>query len=129
MKSLVQIFIVLATVASMPRSIQAQSYNLSWFTIDGGGGASTGGAYAISGTIGQPDAGKATGGNYTLEGGFWSVIQQDGLPPLKIERRGGNLVLSWPADSSGAIVQSATQLAPGGAGWVNFPGAVTRVGD
>jgi hypothetical protein len=29
---------------------------LDWFTIDGGGGTSTGGVYAVSGTIGQPDA-------------------------------------------------------------------------
>ena len=35
----------------------AQSYQIDWFTIDGGGGTSTGGVYSVSGTIGQPDAG------------------------------------------------------------------------
>lgn len=34
----------------------AQSYSIDWFTIDGGGGTSTGGVYSVSGTIGQPDA-------------------------------------------------------------------------
>ena len=34
-----------------------QNYSIDWFTIDGGGGTSTGGVYAVSGTIGQPDAG------------------------------------------------------------------------
>ena len=39
-------------------------YDLSWHTIDGGGGTSTGGVYSVSGTIGQPDAGAMSGANY-----------------------------------------------------------------
>ena len=46
-------------------------YDLSWSTIDGGGGTSTGGNYSLSGTIGQPDAGTIAGGDYELTGGFW----------------------------------------------------------
>ncbi len=47
-------------------------YELSWFTVDGGGGQSQGGDYAISGTIGQPEAGvPMSGGQFTLHGGFW----------------------------------------------------------
>src|SRR5437899_2475559 len=37
-------------------SAHAQSYSIDWFTIDGGGGTSTGGVYQVSGTVGQPDA-------------------------------------------------------------------------
>src|ERR1035437_2294046 len=33
-----------------------QSYSIDWYKIAGGGGSSTGGVYAVSGTIGQPDA-------------------------------------------------------------------------
>ena len=48
------------------------TYDLSWNTVDDGGGTSTGGSYEISGTIGQPDAGgPMTGGNFSLTGGFW----------------------------------------------------------
>ncbi|MBU0490862.1 MAG: hypothetical protein KKA73_03460 [Chloroflexi bacterium] len=48
-------------------------YDLSWWTVDGGGyTVSTGGGYELGGTIGQPDAGQLTGGTYTLGGGFWS---------------------------------------------------------
>jgi hypothetical protein len=47
-------------------------YDLSWFTVDGGGGSSSGDPYALSGTIGQPDAGMLSGGSYTLAGGFWA---------------------------------------------------------
>ena len=47
-------------------------YDLSWNTIDGGGGTSAGGDFVLSGTIGQPDAGPLlTGGPYALSGGFW----------------------------------------------------------
>lgn len=41
-------------------------------TADGGGNMhSTGGAFQLSGTIGQPDAGAMTGGSFQLSGGFW----------------------------------------------------------
>ena len=47
-------------------------YDLTWSTIDGGGETfSTGGGYSLGGTMGQPDAGLLTGGEYTLGGGFW----------------------------------------------------------
>ena len=46
-------------------------YELSWYTIDGGCGRSTGGPYTLTGTIGQPDAAYSAGGNYELLGGFW----------------------------------------------------------
>lgn len=45
-------------------------YDLSWSTIDGGGGTITGGPYVLSGTIAQPDAGWSAGGDYELLGGF-----------------------------------------------------------
>jgi len=46
-------------------------YELSWYTIDGGGGRSSGGDFTLTGTIGQPDAAYSKGGNYELLGGFW----------------------------------------------------------
>ena len=47
------------------------AYDLSWFTVDGGGGESAGGGYALAGTAGQPDTAALSGGTYTLVGGFW----------------------------------------------------------
>ncbi|WP_322815738.1 hypothetical protein [Chloroflexus sp.] len=47
-------------------------YNLSWWTVDGGGyTVSTGGSYSLGGTVEQTDAGVLSGGSYTLRGGFW----------------------------------------------------------
>ena len=52
--------------------LAAGSYDLSWWTVDGGGGTSSGNGYTLNGTLGQPDAGTlASGGEYTLAGGFW----------------------------------------------------------
>lgn len=63
---------VAAMCVLMPLVASADSgYSIPWFTVDGGGGTSTGGVYALSGTIGQHDAGRMTGGAYTIEGGFW----------------------------------------------------------
>jgi hypothetical protein len=51
------------------------SYDLSWWTVDSGGGVSTSlnPAYSLGGTIGQPDASSfMSGGGYSLAGGFWT---------------------------------------------------------
>jgi len=48
------------------------AYAMERHVVAGGGGASTGGAYALSGTIGQPEAhAVASGGGFQLSGGFW----------------------------------------------------------
>lgn len=47
-------------------------FDLSWHSIDGGGAMrSAGGAFELSGTIGQPDAGRMSSGAFQLTGGFW----------------------------------------------------------
>ena len=45
-------------------------YEISWYSIDGGGATSTGGQYSLTGTIGQPDTGQSSGDNYVLSSGF-----------------------------------------------------------
>jgi hypothetical protein len=45
---------------------------IPWLSIDGGGGTSQGGDYAVSGTIGQPDTSPLmSGGDYTVVRDFW----------------------------------------------------------
>ncbi len=46
-------------------------FDLSWSTVDGGGGSSSGDGFNLNGTIGQHDAGSMSGGNFILNGGFW----------------------------------------------------------
>lgn len=45
-------------------------FDLSWGTIDGGGGTISGGDFVLTGTIGQADAGVMSGGDYEMVGGF-----------------------------------------------------------
>lgn len=78
--------ILILSLGLLAAAASAQS-SIDWFTVDGGGGTSTGGFYSGSGTIGQPDAGKMSGGNYTLDGGFWGIIgavQTPGAPALRV---------------------------------------------
>jgi len=92
----------------------AQSYSIDWFTI-AGGGTSTNGQYSVSGAIGQPDANQQamTGGDYSLTGGFWSLIsvQTPGAPVLNITLTATNTaVVSWPSPSAGWNLQQNTTL-------------------
>jgi hypothetical protein len=51
---------------------QSGAYDVSWWTVDGGGATfSHGGGYALGCTAGQPDPGLLAGGGYALRGGFW----------------------------------------------------------
>ncbi len=58
------------TLADLLRERGVTAFDLSWFSVDGGGGVARGGVYRLVATIGQPDAGRSTGGVYTLRGGF-----------------------------------------------------------
>ncbi len=63
-------------IAAVAAGAQAQTLEMSWFTIDGGGGSMTGGAnLELAGTVGQTDAGPLTGGTFELSGGFWGLTE------------------------------------------------------
>ena len=65
------VFVFLAVVMG---SALAQEFEITRSTVDGGGAMhSTGLGFELSGTIGQPDAGKMTSGDgeFELTGGFW----------------------------------------------------------
>jgi hypothetical protein len=97
-----------------PLAAGAQSYAIDWYKVAGGGGTSTNGLYAVSGTIGQHDAGgPLTGGNYSLTGGFWSLyaVQTPGGPALRIALTSSNTaIVSWPSPSTGWNLQQNTNL-------------------
>ena len=103
-------------------TVYAQSYPIDWLKVAGGGGTSTNGQYALSGTIGQPEAGSMSGGNYTLQGGFWGVVaavQTPGAPPLTITPSGANVIISWPSTSTGFGLEETPGLHP--ANWSPAP--------
>lgn len=69
--------IVSVCIAAAAAAVAQSGYTLDWWTVDSGGGRSTGGPYALGGAAGQPDAGSASGGGYTLSGGFWAGTALD----------------------------------------------------
>lgn len=73
-KHKLRVILVLVLLMLITLPVLAQSgggYDLSWSTVDGGGGSSSGGIFSLAGTAGQADAGVMSGGTFTLSGGFW----------------------------------------------------------
>src|SRR5687768_3621509 len=95
----------LATAAA-----HAQPFAIDWFTIDGGGGVSSGGGFSLSGTIGQWDAGPTmTGGDFALTGGFWALpiaVPTPESPELRImPAAAGQATISWSPGGPGFVLQ------------------------
>lgn len=112
-------------------SASAQTYSIDWSKVSSGGGTSTGGVYAVSGTIGQHDAGTPMSGeNFSLTGGFWSLlslVQTTGSPLLSIRYTTTNTaVVSWPSPSAGFNLQFATDFTL--SNWANSATAPTDDG-
>jgi hypothetical protein len=111
-------------------SIALAQLDIPWSTVDGGGGTSTGGAFRVRGTIGQPDAHVAmTGGDFELAGGFWVmpvVMQTEGGPMLMIEPdTPGWARISWTPDTgTNWILQESWDLTTGV--WSNAPSGWTN---
>jgi hypothetical protein len=123
-----QIVLTIATVSILKVQISSAiaQYSIDWFTIDGGGGTSTGGVYSVSGTIGQPDAGVMSGGPYSVVGGFWGItaaIQTPGAPLLSIERLNGTVRIFWPLPATGFVLDQTAAMTPPGAAisWSQVP--------
>jgi hypothetical protein len=111
----------------IPATGLAQQYSIDWYKVAGGSGTSTGGVYAVSGTIGQPDASTPmTGGNYSLTGGFWALyaVQTPGAPTLIITYSGNQAVVSWDPSATGWTLQTNNNLAAGV--WGNYLGLIVN---
>jgi hypothetical protein len=107
---------------------QAQ-YSIDWFKVAGGGGASSGGVYTVSGTIGQHDAGgPMTNGQFSVTGGFWALptaVQVTGAPTLAITPAApGQAAVSWAPATPGFVLQETLVLSP--ANWTNSPSGATN---
>jgi hypothetical protein len=125
MKSLIPTIVLLLALAV---TAYTQNYSIDWYKVSGGGGTSTGGVYAVSGTIGQHDAGgPLTGGNYSLTGGFWALyaVQTPGAPTLAIApATPGQATISWTPNTPGFVLQETWSISP--ANWTNAPSGATN---
>jgi hypothetical protein len=107
--------LILVLCLAPAATTKAQNFSLTSFSISGGGGASTGGVYIVRGTIGQPDTGRMTNGNFVLNAGFWSLavaVQSPGSPVLLIQQNSGSVTVYWAADVTGFTLETTSSLTP-----------------
>ena len=120
--------IILSLLAGSAACVASDQYSIDWFKIAGGGGTSIGGAYSVSGTIGQPDAGTMSGGPFTLTGGFWALpvaVQSSNAPTLLITGGApGWATISWIPATPGFVLQVSDTLTP--PAWTNALSAGTN---
>ncbi|RLE19588.1 MAG: hypothetical protein DRJ65_20085 [Acidobacteria bacterium] len=70
--------------------------DLSWHSIDGGGGVSASGGLSLVGAIGQPESGLSAGGTQALVGGLWASSK---TPLLFSDGFESGDVLQWDISS------------------------------
>jgi hypothetical protein len=66
--------LVLALLAASAVLAAAGDFSIPFWSVDSGGGTSRGGEFVLNGSIGQPDAGRMSGGDYVLQGGVWGSL-------------------------------------------------------
>ena len=66
--------------------IATESYQLSWWSVDGGSYHSSSESYQVMGTTGQPDAITVESANFELTGGFWAYPVSNDVPPPTYQR-------------------------------------------
>src|SRR5215207_1526742 len=91
---------------------QTTDYNVPGFSVDGGtSNTSTGGAYKLTGSVGQPDAGKVFGGGYTIMGGYRGYMPSTPLAPALLTPANGRFTndttpdMTWSSVTNGAMYQ------------------------
>jgi len=107
------------------------TFTIDSFTVAGGGGSSTGGVFAVSGTIGQSDANPLplTGGDFSLTAGFWSpdTVPTSVAPFLSLYLTSTNTaIVSWLSPSIGFTLQQTAGL--NSSDWVAASETVTDNG-
>jgi hypothetical protein len=116
-------FYVAIACAATIFTCSAQDFSLEASAISGGGGQGSSSDFELASTIGQVDAGSMSGGDFALDGGFWSIIaavETEGAPTLTISTSGNQVTISWPESGSAGFaleVANALALAPATTTW------------
>ena len=103
---------VLLVLAALATKASAQ-YQITQWTIDSGGGQSSGGGYILTGSIGHPAGGTAASATYRLLSGFYGIVAlapSEGGPRLRIATTAREVILAWPAAAKDYQLQEAASL-------------------
>jgi hypothetical protein len=58
---------------------------IDWYTLDAGAGTqSAGDVFTLSGSVGQPEVGAASGDTYGVRGGFWGSAAPESSSMLRL---------------------------------------------
>ena len=106
---------LLLSLLSAPARAQGGP-QLTQSAVAGGGGVSAQGPLRVEGTVGQPAAGAASGGAFTLAGGFQPVVAALAQPALSIS----DVTLAEGNAGTTAFTFAVTLDSPAGAGGVTF---------
>ena len=93
------ILTTLFLTVSMAFSVSAQDYQIKTSAF-GGGGASSGGEFALSGNVETTSARNLSGGNFSIASGFLAgvIVQQTPeAPKISVVRNGDELTLTCRA--------------------------------
>ncbi len=83
-----------------PAPVFSQNFDLNWYSVNGGGGLSTGGDFALMSTIAQPEAGSMAGGDFALTGGYMAASDPVCACPADMDgsgQRSGNDIQAFVA--------------------------------
>lgn len=90
----------------------ADTTDIDWWTVDGGGGRSAGSGFALTGTVAQLDAGQPmSGGDFTFAGGLWTGDPSPAEPPLFADDFETGDLSRWSA-SAGSTKTATTGRSP-----------------
>ena len=97
----------------------------------GGGGRSSGEAFNVTGSINtHGDAPVLTGGNFSLEPGFWATyttVPMGDAPALTITVAGNTVQVRWPLSATGYNLEESAQVGPN-ASWSSVANSPTTSG-
>ncbi len=59
-------------------------FGLPWFSMDASAGpVMTGASFSLRGTLGQAESGHLAGADFSLTGGFWSIVPRSSADPCQ----------------------------------------------
>lgn len=117
----------MASIIWLSQTTGAETYRVTSFSIDGGGGSSGSGRFRVEGTVGNPTVGPPLiGVKYQVAGGIMELTEPNMLgesPILSIQWvEPARVRISW-ADKPGTWQLERGSIS-GTSGWTPVPGAV-----
>ncbi len=72
-RAFVLVVVILSLAILTTAALAADGFDLSWWTVDSGGGRLSTASYQLDGTVGQHDSNATlSAGGYRLSGGYWA---------------------------------------------------------